>query len=215
MRVDSSSLYILQERRSAFRLRVVDTRNQPLEARRLALPALPLDLIEQRSAQIPAIRPSAAKAASIQYQPQANLSTQHGRGLVQGWRSGGLPDKMQCLNHFPDAWSYHVCDWIMRQPPWPFCPPQLPLDARPRLCHHEEAEDFGEAASLCDQLLVGLRQSKSPSGLDLRLICSAVCLMRFMVGCPYQPGRLRILIDPGQLAGGAHATWVSPRLRGA
>ncbi|MCP9943474.1 hypothetical protein KBY70_13880, partial [Cyanobium sp. ATX 6E8] len=36
---------------------------------------------------------------------------------------------------------------------------------------------------------------------SLRMICSAVCLVRFMVKSPAQSGRLRTLIHPGPIAG--------------
>jgi hypothetical protein len=34
----------------------------------------------------------------------------------------------------------------------------------------------------------------------LRMICSAVCLVRFMVRSPAQSGRMRTLIHPGSIA---------------
>jgi GDP-L-fucose synthase len=37
--------------------------------------------------------------------------------------------------------------------------------------------------------------------LSLRMICSAVCLVRFMVESPAQSGRLRTLIHPGPISG--------------
>ncbi len=37
--------------------------------------------------------------------------------------------------------------------------------------------------------------------MSLRVICSAVCLVRFMVESPAQSGRLRTLIHPGPVAG--------------
>ena len=37
--------------------------------------------------------------------------------------------------------------------------------------------------------------------LSLRMICSAVCLVRFMVESPTQSGRLRSLIHPGLVSG--------------
>ncbi|MCP9943416.1 hypothetical protein KBY70_13565, partial [Cyanobium sp. ATX 6E8] len=40
---------------------------------------------------------------------------------------------------------------------------------------------------------------------SLRMICSAVCLVRFMVKSPAQSGRLRTLIHPGPIAG-VHVT---------
>ena len=35
----------------------------------------------------------------------------------------------------------------------------------------------------------------------MRMICSAVCLVRFMVESPAQSGRLRTLIHPGPISG--------------
>jgi hypothetical protein len=35
----------------------------------------------------------------------------------------------------------------------------------------------------------------------LRMICSAVCLVRFMVESPAKSGRLRTLIHPGPISG--------------
>jgi hypothetical protein len=37
--------------------------------------------------------------------------------------------------------------------------------------------------------------------LSLRMICSAVCLVRFMVESPALSGRMRTLIHPGPIAG--------------
>jgi len=41
--------------------------------------------------------------------------------------------------------------------------------------------------------------------LSLRMICSAVCLVRFMVESPAQSGRMRALIHPGPIPG-VHVT---------
>ncbi|MCP9793514.1 hypothetical protein KBZ20_17255, partial [Vulcanococcus limneticus Candia 3F8] len=41
--------------------------------------------------------------------------------------------------------------------------------------------------------------------LSLRMICSAVCLVRFMVESPAQSGRMRTLIHPGPVSG-VHVT---------
>jgi hypothetical protein len=44
------------------------------------------------------------------------------------------------------------------------------------------------------------------------MICSAVCLVRFMVKSPAQSGRLRTLIHPGPVSG-VHVTRASGRAR--
>lgn len=53
--------------------------------------------------------------------------------------------------------------------------------------------------------------------LSLRMIYSAVCLVRFMVKSPAQSGRLRTLIHPGSVSGvhvnGANAFWVMGTVR--
>ena len=50
--------------------------------------------------------------------------------------------------------------------------------------------------------------------LSLRMICSAVCLVRFMVKSPAQSGRLRTLIHPGPLSG-VHVITIAEKLVGA
>ena len=46
--------------------------------------------------------------------------------------------------------------------------------------------------------------------LRLRMICSAVGLVRFLVECPAQFGRLRTLIHPGPISG-AHVRQIGSR----
>jgi len=43
-------------------------------------------------------------------------------------------------------------------------------------------------------------RSSCSAALSLRMICSAVCLVRFMEKIPTQPGRLRVLIHSGVIS---------------
>jgi hypothetical protein len=68
----------------------------------------------------------------------------------------------------------------------------LPPTVIGRLRHLDDAADVGDGLALGDQLL---------GVLSLRMICSAVCLVRFMVESAAQSGRLRTLIQSGPVSG--------------
>jgi len=56
---------------------------------------------------------------------------------------------------------------------------------------------FDDLAGLIDGLLLTINGS---AVLSVRMICSAMCLVRFMVESPAQAGRIRTLMHPGPIA---------------
>ena len=84
----------------------------------------------------------------------------------------------------------------LRQPPGLLglhAPVLLPPAVIGRLRHLDHSADVGH----------GLAWAISCSAvLSLRMICSAVCLVRFMLVSPAQSGRLKTLIHPGPVSGG-------------
>lgn len=74
-----------------------------------------------------------------------------------------------------------------------------------RLRHLDDAADLGDSLAPGDQLIGSALLRRGPSGQSFRMICSAVCLVRFMLESPAQAGRTRPLIQP-RLVSGVHVS---------